>query len=96
MERRRRKKGKKMSDIQVDKKNNVVKLIVDTRFYGCGAVLSAAKAYTDSCWVYVDGDTEDKLLVTLKPKTDEIKLETLGYEFYNFMLGLMQNAYSEE
>lgn len=85
-----------MSDIQIDKKNNTVKLIVDTRFYGYGAVLNAAKAYTESCWVYVDGDIEDKLLVTLKPKTNEIKLETLGYEFYNFMLGLMQDAYSQE
>ncbi len=80
--------------MEIDKKNKIVKMIVDTRFYGHGAVLSAAKEYTDVCWMFVDGDPDDKLLVTIKPKTDDIELETVGYEFYNYVLGLMQDAYS--
>ena len=85
---------RKMSDIKVDKKENLVRLIVDTKFYGASAVIIAGKEYTESCWVYIDGDANDKLLVTLKPKNKDIDLNTLGYEFYNYMLGLIQDACS--
>jgi len=85
---------RKMSDIKTDKKENLVRLIVDTKFYGASAVIAAAKAYTESCWMYVDGDANDKLLVTMKPKSKEIDLNTLGYEFYNYILGLIQDACS--
>lgn len=78
--------------IQVDNKNNEVKLILDTAFYGHGAVLQAAKEYLESCWVIVDGDVNDKLLVIIKPKSTEIDINTVAYEFYNYVLGLMQNA----
>lgn len=81
-----------MNSISVDK--GVVRLLVDTRYYGFGAVLTASKAYLDSCWVFVDGDVEDTVLVTLKPKEKEIDIDTLGYEFFNFMLGTIQNAYT--
>jgi hypothetical protein len=81
-----------MNNTDIDRKNKEVKLVVDTRFYGYGAVLQTAKDYTESCWVLVDGDKNDKLLVTLKPKTNDIELETLGFEFFNYMLGLIQNA----
>jgi hypothetical protein len=83
---------KKMNNIEIDKKNKEVKLLVDTRFYGYGAVFQAAKDYLDSCWVLIDGDKENILLVTIKPKTEDIGLETVGFEFYNYMLGLIQNA----
>ncbi|MBS1266521.1 MAG: hypothetical protein MAG795_00488 [Candidatus Woesearchaeota archaeon] len=81
-----------MDNISVEK--GEVRLLVDTRYYGFGAVLTAAKAYLDSCWVYVDGDAADIVLVTLKPKEKEIDVDTLGFEFFNFMLGTIQNAYA--
>lgn len=84
----------KMSNLQVDKKNNMVRLTVDTRFYGASAVMMAGKEYTDSCWVFIDGDVNDKLLVTLKSKDKSIDVNTLGYEFYNYMLSLIQDASS--
>ena len=40
----------------------------------------------------VDGDVDDKLLVIIKPKSTEIDINTVAYEFYNYVLGLMQNA----
>ncbi len=81
-----------MNNITV--KKGVVRILVDTRYYGFGAVLTAAKAYLDSCWVFVDGDLEDQVLVTLKPKDKKIDVDLLGFEFFNFMLGTIQNAYT--
>ena len=85
-----------MSKVSIDKKNNETKLIIDTQFYGYDSILTASKDFTESCWVFMDGDKEDKILVTLKPKSDDVEISSLGYEFFNYVLGLMQNAiYSE-
>jgi hypothetical protein len=81
-----------MGQVSVDLQAELVRLVLDTKFYGYGAVMEAGKDFSESCWVLVDGDKEDKLLVTLKPKSIEIELDTLGYEFSNYVLGLMQNA----
>jgi hypothetical protein len=82
----------KMNRIDIDKKNQEVKLILDTKFYGFQSILHASKDFTENCWVYMDGDKNDKILVTLKPKKESIDINKLGYEFYNYVLGLMQNA----
>ncbi|MBT3463550.1 hypothetical protein HN451_01070 [archaeon] len=82
---------KKMTNIEVDNDVGEVKLVLDTKFYGSDAIMKTAKEYLDSCWVFLDGDVQDKLLVTLKPKSKEIDINTLGYEFCNYILGLMQN-----
>ncbi|MBD3202662.1 hypothetical protein GF327_00045 [Candidatus Woesearchaeota archaeon] len=84
-----------MNSLKLDKENQEVKLIIDTKFYGYQSILHASKDFTENCWVFMDGDTSDKILVTLKPKNKDIDLNTLGYEFYNYTLGLMQNAIYE-
>ena len=84
-----------MNQVNINKKEGEVKLIVDTKFYGSGAIMQAAKEFGESCWVLVDGDKDDKMLVSLKPKLKDIELDTLGYEFYNYMLGLVQDAYNQ-
>jgi hypothetical protein len=81
-----------MSDVLIDRDIGEVKIILDTKFYGYGSILQAGKDFSESCWVYVDGDIKDKMLVTIKPKTQDIRLDTVGYEFSNYVLGLMQNA----
>ncbi|MFH1511652.1 MAG: HxsD-like protein [Candidatus Woesearchaeota archaeon] len=81
-----------MAKVEIDKDNKEVKLYLDTRFYDNRYVMLAAKAFAESCWVYLDGDVNDKLQVCLKPKSDDIKLETVGYEFYNYVLGLIKNG----
>lgn len=82
-----------MSNVQIDEKNEQVRIIIDTKFYGANAVVMAAKEYTESCWIYLDGDLDDKILVTIKPKSKDIDLKTIGYEFYNYVLSLIQDAY---
>ncbi|MFH0874558.1 MAG: hypothetical protein V1859_01380 [archaeon] len=81
-----------MGEVLIDKNTGEAKLILDTSFYGYGAILAAGKDYLKSCWVFIDGDLNDKILVTLKPKSEEVSLDYVGYEFANYVLGLMQNA----
>jgi hypothetical protein len=81
-----------MGQVSVDKQTGVARIVLDTRLYGYGAVMQAGNDFSESCWVLVDGDKDDKLLVTLRPKLKEISLDNLAYEFSNYTLGLMQNA----
>ncbi|MBN2422226.1 HxsD-like protein [Candidatus Woesearchaeota archaeon] len=81
-----------MNKLIIDKKKNEVKLNFDTRFYGFAAILAASKDFTESCWIFMDGDKNDQISVNLKPKSKEIDINNLGYDFYNYVLGLMQNA----
>ncbi|MFH1399770.1 MAG: hypothetical protein ABIG95_06715 [Candidatus Woesearchaeota archaeon] len=69
-----------------------VRLLIDTRFYGYLTVLRAAKLFTRTCFVYMDGDPSDKVIVGLKPKASTLPLENYGYEFYNCMLGIMSSS----
>ncbi len=85
-----------IAEFQVDRKSNELTILVDTRFYGYMTVMYAAKAFTESCSVYVDGNTNDKLIVAIRPNPEAgIDIDTLGYEFYNCMLDIMQAASSK-
>jgi hypothetical protein len=79
-----------MDRVQI--RNNEAMLFIDTRFYDYDSVMLAANAFRDSCWVYLDGDVNDKLMVCLKPKSKDVKLANVGHEFYNHVLGLMKHA----
>ena len=81
-----------MERVEINKTDKEARLSIDTRFYEYDSVLLTAKAFAESCWVYVDGDINSKLMVCLKPKSGEVSLEEVGYEFYNYVLGLMKNA----
>ena len=83
---------KKTNRIEIDKDLGQVNMVLDTRFYGFASILTASKDFTKNCWVHMDGDRNECILVTLKPKEEKIDLNTLGYDFFNYVLGLMQNA----
>lgn len=81
-----------MNNISVEDDKKEIKIVLDTRIYGLGAIMEASKDYGETCWIYVDGDVNDKILVSIKPKVKEIDINTLGLEFCNYVLGIMQNA----
>jgi len=63
-----------------------VRVEVNPRFYSYEAVLLTKKVLKGVCQVSVRRK-EDVILVSLKPKPKmKINLETLGYEFYNYLL----------
>ena len=78
--------------VVTDTQNKEVKVLVNPQFYSKDFVTEALYAYSKNCWVQMDNTANKKLLIRLKPKTANVPLDKLGFEFYNYMLGLMQNA----
>ena len=72
-------------------KNDEVRLVIDTHFYGYLAILRTARVFTKKNWVFIDGDPFDKVIISLKPKKREATKE-LGYAFHNYMLGIINRA----
>ena len=70
----------------------VDKIIInfDTKFFKKEHVILAAQAYTDSCWVLVDG-SEENVTVILIPK-EKMDKDILRDEFYNYVLATVKNC----
>lgn len=79
-----------MEKIDVKKEEKQVLIKFDTRFYPSDCIFKAIQDFSDSCWTSVDSSS-DNVVVTLSPKSEEINLDTLGYEFYNYVLGIIKN-----
>jgi hypothetical protein len=62
----------------------------DTNFFQKEHVILAAQAYTDSCWILVDG-SEKSVSAILIPKEKGIEKEKLKDEFYNYVLATIKN-----
>jgi hypothetical protein len=80
-----------MEKVIIDRKNRSVTVHFNTKFYPADKIMIAAQAFMESCWAQVDGDKNDVIQVNLTPKSDDIDLATLGYEFYNYVLGVIKN-----
>lgn len=81
------KEGKK---VRVDKKKNQVTVIFDTKFYNSESVNLSVNDFKDCCFAKLKSE-RDKITVVLSPKSKEIDINTLGYEFYNYVLGKMRS-----
>ena len=67
-----------------DKEKNEVLLRFNPIFYTNQAIKQAVSDFSDVCDV-----TEAEDGIVLKPKEGDV--EVIGYEFYNYVLGLMKN-----
>jgi len=71
---------------RVKVKGREVRVEVNPNFYSYDAVLLTKKILANFCLVSIR-KRDDVILVNLKPKPKmKINLETLGYEFYNYLL----------
>jgi len=75
----------KMNKIQVNKEKNHVIVRFNNEIYCNHCINNATNDFKDICSIEKSKDG-----FFLKPKK-EIELETLGYEFYNYVLSLMKN-----
>ncbi|MAE42724.1 His-Xaa-Ser system protein HxsD [Candidatus Woesearchaeota archaeon] len=57
-------------------------LSINPKLYHLEVIYSASYVFLDKAYVFLDGDPEKEILVTLKPK-ENIDLEKLGGEFFN-------------
>ncbi len=74
-----------MQRVTINKENNKVILNFNSYFYNEKHIEQAIKDFNEIC----DFKKEDNNLV-LTPKKS-IRLDKLGYEFYNYVLNLMKN-----
>ncbi len=77
--------------VSIDKNKKEVVVDVNTEFYDLDSIIEAAQEFTDSCWVYLDKETNGRVKIIINPKSKKIDINIVGYEFYNFVLGLMKN-----
>jgi len=78
-----------MNNLKVEQ--DKVKVQLKKEIYLKRAVLLACEAFSESCWVGLSAN-EESYKIELRPKQAGIELENLGYEFCNFVLGIMQNV----
>lgn len=82
-----------MSELITDPNRGEVRLSFSSAFYGRGAIEQAGKDFSEACEVAIGYESEGEIRVVLKPHDDSaVGLDILGYEFCNYVLGLIQNA----
>ncbi|MEM5793013.1 MAG: hypothetical protein QXY45_01465 [Candidatus Aenigmatarchaeota archaeon] len=74
----------------MEKKPEKVLVNFDTKFFKKEHVILAAQAYTEPCWVLVDG-SDESITAILLPKEGGISPEKLKDEFYNYVLATVKN-----
>lgn len=74
-----------ISNFEINEGKNKVIVFINPKIFPVPLVNKAASLFKENCWVTVDGDVQDEMLVELRPKK-EYDLETLGREFNNQLL----------
>lgn len=78
----------KKKQTRTDKSDKEVKIIVDAKIYPLEAIYGASYVFLDKAYVFLDGDPEKKIDVTLKLKPGSLfeDAKTLKGEFLNELL----------
>ncbi len=74
-----------MEKVRIIKDKNEVILSFNNKFYNKEVIDKAIEDFKQACDVRQEGE-----LIILKPK-EKTDLNILGYEFYNYVLGLIKN-----
>lgn len=75
-----------MENFEVDSEKSIVIVSVNPKLYPLDAVFSAAYIFTEKCYVLLDGDPLQEIIVELKPKEKSINLEIIGRDFNNELI----------
>lgn len=81
-----------MENFEIDKEKNSVLVSVNPKIYPLDVIYSAAYVFTDNCYVLLDGDPQDEVIVELKPKNSSLELEKIAMEFSNELLNYANYA----
>lgn len=64
-----------------------IKIIVNSKIYPLSTIYSASYVFIDRCFIFLDGDPNEEIIVKLTPKnTSSIKLDVLAGEFLNELI----------
>ncbi len=75
-----------MQNFEIDKETNSVLISINPKIYPLDIIYSAAYIFTENCYVLLDGNPEDEVIVELKPKNDALELEKIAREFNNELI----------
>lgn len=75
-----------MKRVTVNKSENLAILTFNDNFYSRDLVSRAMMDFNEVCDSHFEGEN-----FILRPKNDEIDINNLGYEFYNYLLGLIKS-----
>ncbi len=78
----------------VDELKNMVTLDFPIDYYSYAAIMHAANDFTQNFWISLNQDISSNIQLSLEPKegqkTQKINLHMIANEFYNYVLGMMQ------
>ncbi|NOQ38035.1 hypothetical protein GQ472_04030 [archaeon] len=81
-----------MDSVQTDQDENIVKVKLNLDFYSVEDVLAATKDFFDLGQINMAvDDKNNNVIITISPKDKADRLETIGYEFCNYVLGMTKN-----
>ena len=72
-----------MENFEIDREKNSVLVSINPKIYPLEVIYSAAYIFTENCYVLLDGNPEDEIIVELKPKNESENLEKIAMEFNN-------------
>ena len=70
-------------NLEINSKENQVIVSVNPQVCPLDIVLSSAYIFTDTCYVLIDGEPNEEILVKLIPKNTQADLEKIGRDFNN-------------
>ena len=79
-------------NLEINKKDGCVLISVNPKIYPVDVVLSSAYIFTDKCYVLVDGDPNEEIIVELRPKNKEENIEIIGRDFNNELINYANYA----
>jgi adenosine/AMP kinase len=77
-----------MKNIKIDKQKNKIEILLNKEFYSVDVVKQTIKDFSEVCDCNLDTKNNIKIVLSLKNNKD---IEIMGYEFCNYVIGLMKN-----
>lgn len=78
-------------NLEIQEKEGYVWISVNPKIYHLDVVYSAAYMFIDTCYVMIDGDPQEEIIVELRPK-EKTDLRKLGREFNNELVNYANYA----
>jgi len=70
----------------IDKKNNYIKLKVNSKVYSLATIFAAGYTFLDKVYILLDKDSKGNIFIFLSPQKKNSNLKKIGLEFFNELL----------
>jgi len=70
----------------IDKKNNYIKLKVNSKVYPLETIFAAGYTFLDKVYILLDKDSKGNIFIFLSPQKKNSNFKKIGLEFFNELL----------